>query len=145
MVTHTDDPFTLDAHTQLHLSPPPKVMSARMVHDLCDLELTAVDIKALVPDVLDKFNRFVQIKGDPNVRECPKCSHLQVGSASQKNMTCGECTYQYCFEHGPAHEGGSCRTYERRMKKDIRETRKAVQGMGARPCPGCKADIVKTR
>jgi hypothetical protein len=51
-----------------------------MVHDLCDLELTAVDINALVPDVLDKFTRFVQIKGDPNVRECPKCSHLQVGS-----------------------------------------------------------------
>ena len=57
----------------------------------CDSILTTSDILSLIdkdPILLNKYTKFKYFKENESGRECPKCSHLQLGSASDPGIVC---------------------------------------------------------
>eukprot|EP00947_MAST-08B_sp_MAST-8B-sp1_P003901 g3901.t1 len=97
-------------------APPPAAAAAEPAAPRevqCAAEMGEADITALCPDLLTKYQRFVRMKNDPHTRDCPKCGHMQAGDPDPKRrrMVCEKCTYVYCYEHGGAHEGTTCKVY----------------------------------
>ena len=74
-------------------------------------------------EVVRKFKRFKAARENPNLRECPKCEHPQVGSPEAPQMCCAGCGAIYCFAHSNAHPPEEpCEAYEARCTgPDTRE------------------------
>lgn len=108
----------------------------------CGAEIAEADVEDLLePELLRKLELFRQKQADPRSRECPRCSVLvRGGSAWRPRLRCGECATEFCFVHGGAHPGSSCRQYERSRRTEERATSAAVAAISW-PCPGCKTPI----
>lgn len=72
----------------------------------CAAEMSESDMNILCSDeIIEKFERFQKMQEDENYRDCPKCSHQQLGNPRHAAMTCEECGEEYCFHHSNAHPG----------------------------------------
>lgn len=110
----------------------------------CSALVSVEDIGGLLSaEQLHKYERFVQKRQDPSVRDCPKCGHLtEGGSERQPQLTCKLCQHVFCYVHSDAHPGFTCRRYERQQRQEERQARAAIAST-ARPCPGCNTPIQK--
>jgi hypothetical protein len=64
-------------------------------------------------EVFSKYEKFVSFKQNPNVRECPSCGHLTIGSPARPDMECETCHQPFCYDHANAHVGIPCRKFLR--------------------------------
>mmetsp|Transcript_5260 Transcript_5260/g.9987 ORF Transcript_5260/g.9987 Transcript_5260/m.9987 type:complete len:680 (-) Transcript_5260:1800-3839(-) len=129
--------------------------------EFCNVELSEPELEAILvnkPDVKLKYDRFKFLKENPNGRECPECSFLQIhvvdssqphDSSEKRNgnlMVCQRpfCSAEYCFEHANAHPTGmSCEEYERSIAATVEASTTAIR-MISKPCPGCGIFVSKT-
>jgi hypothetical protein len=90
-----------------------------------------------------KYERFSFFNAHPDGRECPKCDHRQVGSASQPSMVCESCGEAYCFLHGLAHGANeTCAEYEAKNAHETELNTKELRS-SSKPCPKCGVHIAK--
>lgn len=78
-----------------------------------------IDLLQNNPPTLAKYTRFEFLKSNPNARECPQCSHFQIGNHQDPQMICTSCHSHYCFVHALAHPPSmTCEAYERSMSNE---------------------------
>ena len=106
------------------------------------------DLLDAPPELLAKAARFRAMQ-DKHFRECPRCAHPNTDGPSSffsggNRLTCGACGHAYCFEHGDAHPGRSCRQYEYAQRVAERATAAAIsQHYRKCPKPDCGMPIEK--
>lgn len=95
----------------------------------------------LTPDLIERYERFMVMRQDATLRQCPRCSALckprqQADGTIAAEMSCGACGMEFCYYHSNAHEGRSCQDYQREI---AREERRMAEGVlrGTKPCPLC--------
>ena len=113
---------------------------------LCGAEIGVDDIRRVLAadaDLLAKYEFFVVTKGNPNVRECSRCQHLQVGSPDNPAMACEQCHLAYCFFHAGAHPLQTCEAYELAKAGETRQNRALLDSI-SKPCPGCQVYVEKS-
>jgi len=99
-------------------------------------------------ETFGKYERFMTMREDDTVRDCPKCGHLckpelKAGGEIQAEMTCPVCSTEFCYYHSNAHAGRSCDEYERQMAKQEKEMRNAGVLSDSKQCPRCGVHTVK--
>ena len=63
-------------------------------------------------DFPQRYTRFEAMVGNPLLRECPTCAHRQLAKGYRSpRMVCEQCATEFCFTHGAAHPGLTCREY----------------------------------
>ena len=115
----------------------------------CGVLLTQADVEYLTDrECLLKFKRFTASRDDPHTRSCPNpvgCDHFQTGDPEHPQIVCEKCQFVYCMEHATAHPlEESCLAYTQRTIAEVRKARELVNTMGAKPCPACHLDTVKS-
>ena len=110
--------------------------------DDCTAEASSADIEILCPAMLEKFDRFSKMKTDENHRDCPKCSHMQIGDFNHAAMKCDSCQYEYCFFHSDSHPGQSCIQLASRIRMSDFTSSVAVC-CSTKKCPHCKTPTTK--
>jgi hypothetical protein len=90
-----------------------------------------------------KYGRFKLQKTTPNARECPACSHSQIGDPRVPAMTCTACSARFCFFHGNAHVNTTCKRWEARQRRDNKKSEAAISKF-AKPCPRCHVAVIKS-
>jgi hypothetical protein len=93
-------------------------------------------------ELVDRYQKFKELQGDPNMRECPQCKHRQLGCASTPRMTCSSCNFGYCFTHADAHTGATCRQFERK-ERDATRANERFMLANTLPCPWCEKPTTK--
>lgn len=113
--------------------------------DACSAVFTAEDIQQLVDSAsYSKYLRFTEMKNNPNMRECPKCSHpSKDGSESNLTITCSACGEVFCYLHANAHPHTTCAAYVKSIAKNEMKSLKKIKAF-AKQCPQCKADTEKS-
>lgn len=111
----------------------------------CAISINDGDVSMIGgPALLERLERFRQMRQDASYRDCPQCSNPVLGgSAWRPNLTCGGCSLTFCFVHSNAHPGQTCRQYERARRVQERDAAAAIAAI-SRPCPGCKTPIMRT-
>ena len=99
------------------------------------------------PALLEKLARFRAME-DKNYRECPQCAAPNTDGPSllrRNALTCRACGQPFCFEHGGAHPGQTCRQYERQQRAAELATSAAI-ATHYRRCPNrtCRQPIEKS-
>jgi hypothetical protein len=103
----------------------------------CQGLLTEQEIQDLCDEgVWSKYQRFRDLKGNPNFRECPFCNHPHVGDESHPEITCEECHQVYCFFHANAHPNILCHQYTREQLKSQMKSYAFIKS-NTRNCPSC--------
>jgi hypothetical protein len=115
----------------------------------------------LSPQFKDKYYRFlVDTNTDPNVKTCPRCSHIhqrddkvKIGhthwkTKPKRKVTCTSCDLLWCFDcHAPWHESMSCREYRKgdksltawaKLPTNSGRSRYEIGLTNAKRCPKCK-------
>jgi len=112
--------------------------------DRCGNFSTVEDVRLLCnPKVLQKFERFLQMKDDENMRECPFCEHFQHGDPLVPEMICEKCQKKFCFFHSNAHSSEeSCADFTRKSEVIERQSISTMKKIG-KQCPACKRPIQK--
>ena len=113
--------------------------------DGCDAVFSKEEVNKLVDDsCFEQYSRLLEIKTNPNARECPTCSHFSTsGSEENPEMKCEGCGTVFCYLHNNAHPEISCQEYVRRTAKtDLWST--ATIKATSRKCPQCKAPTQKS-
>lgn len=91
-----------------------------------------------------KYRRLRMMKQNEDNRECPRCGKVELGSPMSPDMTCGACTFQYCFHHADAHSGVQCARYGARREGRVVSARSRVwKWMRTKRCPHCNVYIEK--
>ncbi|CAM9830360.1 unnamed protein product, partial [Scytosiphon promiscuus] len=112
----------------------------------CGVVVSPSDIKDLLKGderINQKYDRFLFAREHETARECPRCSKLSVGDpAASSEMRCDWCGAVFCYEHGGAHEGKSCREY---IESTAQETQRSMALIGrlTKRCPGCRTPVEK--
>jgi hypothetical protein len=112
--------------------------------DECNGIFSKDEVRALVDEpCYEQFSRLLEIKTNPNARECPSCSKFSTtGSEDSPEITCEDCRTSFCYLHNNAHPSMSCQEYVRRTAKtDMRSI--ATIKATSRKCPQCKAPTQK--
>ena len=112
----------------------------------CGCEFDPVFIENTVPPfIFGKYKKFVSFKRDPNVRDCPSCKSLTLGSPTIPDMECAACHQPFCYNHANAHPGIPCREFLRRRgeTKSSQVRTRMWKGWNTKPCPHCKIPIEK--
>mmetsp|Transcript_778 Transcript_778/g.680 ORF Transcript_778/g.680 Transcript_778/m.680 type:complete len:215 (-) Transcript_778:798-1442(-) len=114
----------------------------------CSTIIDSNDIISIISSdttLLDKYNRFVLLKSNMNMRECNNCSHIQQGDPNQPIIECSNCNSKFCFYHANSHDiSESCQDYENRTSNDQKLTLSFIEST-TKPCPKCKMAIGKQR
>ena len=146
--------------TFFNSGPVPNGADARVTCSICDTDqdappradpgcpytLEESDLKALLDEeTLQRLTRFREMKENKHYRECPKCGESNTDGPTffSNTLTCGVCSYKYCYLHSDAHPGKSCREFEREHRGDERLAAAHIAQF-TRPCPGCKQPIEKS-
>eukprot|EP00961_Rhodomonas_salina_P092754 1248366-Rhodomonas_salina.1 len=90
---------------------------------------------------LGKHKKHIQMKEDPDLRECPHCGVLNSGNADAPDMVCSSCSGEFCFLHDVQHAGRRCTGIHRRgggMRSNL------YLSMRTTKCPGCKLPVQRT-
>jgi len=112
----------------------------------CTSSLNDAFIKQMVSEeIFQKFKLFERLKGDPTLRQCPKCNHIQQGNPKEPKMICEklDCNFKYCYFHASAHLGSTCKEYQSKNKTVLQQTKKFVT-KECIPCTFCKAPVIKS-
>lgn len=111
---------------------------------ICKRPLSDSDVQIILgsTDMFQKWQRFRRMLADPTLRDCPFCGALQGGSVASPDMTCTQCTREFCYAHSNAHIGKTCQQYaqERGSQEALDE---AFARRDTKPCPGCAAPTMK--
>lgn len=92
-----------------------------------------------------RYRRFVALRADPGLRDCPRCGELvSGGSAAAPALSCGACGSKFCWTHAGAHAGRTCADYEAATAPDAAAAEAAMRAAGFRPCPGCGVRVAKS-
>lgn len=89
-----------------------------------------------------KFQRFREIKENPNFRECPFCNHSYIGDESHPEITCENCHQIYCFFHSNAHPNIKCHQYTKEQLKTQMKSYLYIKST-TRNCPSCSTPTEK--
>jgi hypothetical protein len=112
----------------------------------CGFTLAPAFIEETVPpNVFAKYQKFVRVKQNPQLRECPSCSHLTVGSPTTPDMECDACHRPFCYDHASAHPGVPCREFLRVHGEKVASSalNRLWKAWNTKPCPHCKVPIEK--
>ena len=112
-------------------------------------------------DIRNKYERFrLNAEGDKGKKTCPNCCLITEQdlpafdpkrknqlTPSEYNITCSECSFQWCFNcHSPWHEGLSCQSYRKGDKQFTKWTKGRMVGYtpNCQQCPKCKVYIERS-
>ncbi len=116
----------------------------------CSQPIIALDIEHLFASdesTLDKYHRYIYAKENKTARDCPNCSHAQLGTPDiTPVMICEKCGLKYCFFHANAHDFDkfpTCEAYEASIAKETKSTVDFIKS-NSKPCPGCGVHVMKT-
>lgn len=113
--------------------------------DGCSHTLKAQAVRKLLQphtEVLFKYERVVDLHTHPDRRECPSCENRQDGDPAKPVMNCNSCGQEYCYHHGLAHVGHSCKAVKRQPV--YHRVRNSLWKMvHTKRCPKCKGPIQK--
>lgn len=94
-----------------------------------------------------KYKRFMMMREDDLVRECPYCSHLSrpnvVAGEITAEMVCPACSQLFCYYHSNAHAGRPCDEYSRQISRQLKEMKSSGPLADAKQCPKCGLHTVK--
>lgn len=105
-----------------------------------------ISLKRWLPtSIIKNLSFFFKLKGDHTLRQCPKCDEMQKGDPKIPAMTCknDDCKFAYCYFHGSAHAGGTCKEYEKKNKAVLKAAESFVSKQ-CMPCIYCKAPVQKS-
>jgi hypothetical protein len=109
----------------------------------CQGILTEQEIKNLCDEgTWNKYQRFREMKENPNFRECPSCNHPHIGNESSPEITCEQCHQVYCFFHANAHPNILCHQYTREQLKSQMKSYAFIKS-NTRNCPTCSTPTEK--
>ena len=119
-----------------------------------DREYIEVHAKAESLHVYYTREALVLLETMPEFRFCqsPTChsGQLHASGAAEPIVTCNDCGFRSCFTHEiPWHKGLNCMEFDKIHETDIlRKAREAMEfeqkyGRGMKPCPKCRAAILK--
>ena len=98
------------------------------------------------PNMYKKYQKFLQLKRDPSLRECTNCEHLNHALGTTTTMTCALCSHCWCSEHGDLHPNKTCKQYLEEMAPSIKQelllSEQTIQD-SSKPCPNCHVPIFK--
>lgn len=107
-------------------------------------ETTVKEILINKPTTYAKYTRFSFLKSNPYGRECPSCSHLQIGDPNRPQMSCESCGRSYCLTHALAHpKEVTCEAYEQSISAETQINVDAIT-LISKPCPGCGIFVSKS-
>jgi len=112
----------------------------------CGSTLDEAFIETTVPpNVFKKYQKFMRVKENPKLRECPSCTHLTLGSSTTPDMECEACHQPFCYDHANAHPGMPCREFLRRHGENVSSSalNRLWKAWNTKPCPHCKVPIEK--
>jgi hypothetical protein len=110
----------------------------------CGVAMTADQMEQLVaPEVYTKYGTFRFNKEHQHARECPYCKQSQDYTGPKNPVcVCVTCGKVFCFNHGNAHEDGTCADYELKHAHEEALSRAKIAKI-SKPCPGCHCDVEK--
>jgi len=118
----------------------------------CRRDLSDAEVHRHAPSFWQRVGKLRQLRNNPNLRDCPSCGCLTEGSRQSPDMTCSSCMTSFCFNHGLAHTGVTCRQHNRMARfapasgsvsgHDIR-TRLQVR-LTTQACPRCHARVQRS-
>jgi len=73
------------------------------------------------PNMYKKYQKFLQLKRDPSLKECTSCEHLNIAPGTTTTMTCALCSHCWCSEHGDLHPNKTCKQYLEEMAPSIKQ------------------------
>mmetsp|Transcript_6136 Transcript_6136/g.9449 ORF Transcript_6136/g.9449 Transcript_6136/m.9449 type:complete len:353 (+) Transcript_6136:164-1222(+) len=115
----------------------------------CGNRMSSAEVERMVPPALFlKYSTFLLMQSNPNARQCPRCNEIQVfdGKRRHPEMACtkADCKFQFCFFHGEAHPGVSCKVFMKTKGNSENERRcRDWEESNAKRCKKCKAYIEK--
>ena len=126
------------------------IVKISCINDSCSSYIHRDEIfNRLSLEMKEKFYRFlVNANEDPQVKTCPKCSHVyneaELGSDNQfkygQLVVCPDCKLNWCFRcHAPWHAGVKCKEFkkgDKLVKQWAKEQHFGVNN--AQKCPKCK-------
>ena len=93
-----------------------------------------------------KYQRF-KANGNRLLRQCPYCSHVQIGNDNNPITTClnAYCGKLYCLYHGDAHSAVTkCEKYELSITTEARMNEMTkISDDETKPCPKCNLAFYK--
>eukprot|EP00163_Fabomonas_tropica_P033356 TRINITY_DN870_c0_g1_i1.p1 TRINITY_DN870_c0_g1~~TRINITY_DN870_c0_g1_i1.p1 ORF type:complete len:656 (+),score=93.32 TRINITY_DN870_c0_g1_i1:350-2317(+) len=107
----------------------------------------AVFDRVTTEEIRGKYHQWKSLRDDPNNTTCPKCETIVRrktkwgGTKWKKNVVCSECDHKFCFKHGDAHVGSTCRAYNSRNGENGNKQWKKKH---AKKCPKCKVPVEKS-
>ena len=110
----------------------------------CKAVFSVMEISELVSEkCFEKYQRFDLLKKNPNIRECPKCSHMSSeGNEINPILRCSACNEVFCYFHSNAHPNLTCEAYTKRLAQtEMRSLQKIKKS--TRKCPQCRVDTEK--
>lgn len=120
----------------------------------CRRELDEAEVRHYVPSLWLRVEKLRKLRSNDSLRECPRCGCLNEGSRHQPDMTCASCEAQFCFHHGLAHPGQTCRQYNRTTRSRLAPASGSVSGFHLRTrlkvglttqaCPRCHARVERS-
>jgi hypothetical protein len=113
--------------------------------DSCEGVFSKDEVKLLVDEgCYEKYERYIEVKSNPNSRECPTCSLFNTtGNENNPEIVCRSCGTNFCYFHNNAHPSISCQEYIfRNAKSDMRSI--ATISATSRKCPKCKVPTQKS-
>jgi E3 ubiquitin-protein ligase RNF19A len=120
-----------------------QVLELRCPGDGCRHLISEAQVKAFVPELLQKYQKFkrrAELSKDPSVRWCSHldCEGVMKGSQQRPHMACPVCKREQCFNCGSEwHPGKTCE----QLIDDAYE--QWVRGREVQLCPRCKRRIEK--
>ncbi len=109
-------------------------------------EITAVN--SILREVGDEElrSRFTELRSladDRKTVACPVCATISRKSLFSNSMACSSCALVFCFEHGTAHAGRSCRAFKKQQDAELAMNAQFLRSERVHSCPKCKSPIEK--
>jgi hypothetical protein len=94
-------------------------------------------------ELRSRFTALRSLADDQKTVACPVCATISRKSLFSNSMTCGSCALVYCFEHGTAHAGRSCRAFKKQQNAELAMNAEFLRSERVHSCPKCKSPIEK--
>jgi hypothetical protein len=107
----------------------------------CQAKLCDEMLKKLLEKSEFAQYKELQLKRNPQFRECPFCDYQTIVPRNSGNLIeCVQCHGSFCFVHSNSHPGKSCEEFniEQSKNKSVILMQRITQ-----PCPRCQAPTIK--
>lgn len=110
------------------------------------VDIGAVD--SILRDIGDaelrtQFSELRALADDPKTVACPVCATISRKTTYSNSVTCSGCELEYCFEHGTAHAGRSCREFKKQQNAELAMNAEFLRSERVHSCPKCRSPIEK--